>query len=46
MTFIERLGEIVGILILVGLIWLGAGTAWHLLSDLPPVCISIGGGCR
>ncbi|MGJ5163211.1 hypothetical protein [Bradyrhizobium sp. HKCCYLR1051] len=46
MTFFERLGEIVGIALIVGFIWFGASALWRAASDLPPVCVSIGGGCR
>jgi hypothetical protein len=46
MTFIERLGEIVGIVIIVGCLWLGASAIWRSVADLPPVCVSVGGGCQ
>ncbi|MGJ4893733.1 hypothetical protein ACQR2B_06825 [Bradyrhizobium oligotrophicum] len=46
MTFFERLGEIVGIAMIVGFIWFGASAIQRAVSDLPPACVSVGGGCQ
>lgn len=46
MKTLERLGAITIAVIVVGLLWAGAGTAIRWWSDLPPICASIGGGCR
>lgn len=46
LSFVERVGEIAGIILIVGLVWVGASTVIRWWSDLPPVCASIGGGCR
>lgn len=45
-TFIERVGEIAGIIIIVCFIWFGGTALAHFISELPPVCMSIGGGCQ
>lgn len=46
MPFFERLGEVAVAALIVLCVWLGGKVLVRVIEDLPPVCMSIGGGCQ